>query len=148
MEWWSQVQDWFWSLGDKYQVNPLIFGAIYVGAIPFFFLSLSWLIRNIRSKKSVVVPVLLTGFFFISAYLYLIIAGENIPLWVYFVIAALVGYGAFSTYRKVVQNVDFPYLELFDCPKLLFFILIDVSLVECILAYSIGDIFPKLSCGL
>jgi hypothetical protein len=60
-------------------VNPLIFGAIYVGAIPFFFFSLVWLVRNIRKKKSIVIPVLLTGFFFISAYLYLIIVGENIP---------------------------------------------------------------------
>lgn len=101
MEWWSQVQDWFWGLGDQYGVNPLVFGGIYVGAIPLFFLSLGWLVRNIRREKSVVVPVLLTGFFFISAYLYLIIAGENIPWWVYLVIGALVAYGAFSTYQKV-----------------------------------------------
>ena len=105
MAWWSQVQDWFWGLGDKYQVNPLIFGAIYVGAIPFFFFSLGWLVRNIRNKKSFVIPVLLTGFFFISAYLYLIIVGENIPWWVYLFISALVGYGAFSTYQKVRKQI-------------------------------------------
>jgi hypothetical protein len=104
MDWWNQIQEWFWGLGEKYQVNPLIFGGIYVGAIPFFFLSLSWLIRNIRRKKSIVIPVMLTGFFFISAYLYLIVVGENIPVWVYLIIAALVGYGIFSTYRKVRQK--------------------------------------------
>ena len=82
-------------------MNPLIFGGIYVGAIPLFFLSLGWLVRNIRQKKSVVIPVLLTGFFFISAYLYLIVVGENIPWWVYLVIGALVAYGAYSTYQKV-----------------------------------------------
>lgn len=71
MEWWNEVKEWFLSLGEKYHVDPLIFGAIYVGAIPFFLLSLSWLIRNLRRDKSIVVPVLLTGFFFISAYLYL-----------------------------------------------------------------------------
>ncbi|HEV7349733.1 hypothetical protein [Telluribacter sp.] len=47
---------------------------------------------------------MLTGFFFISAYLYLIVVGENIPVWVYLIIAALVGYGIFSTYRKVRQK--------------------------------------------
>lgn len=104
MEWWSQVQEWFLSLGEKYGVNPIIFGSIYVGAIPFFLLSLSWLIRRLRQKKSIVVPLLLTGFFFISAYLYLIIAGKNIPIWVYFIIAALVGYGAFSAYQKVQKK--------------------------------------------
>lgn len=108
MEWWNQLQDWFWGLGETYQVNPLIFGGIYVGAIPFFFLSLGWLIRNYRKKKSIVLPVLLTGFFFISAYLYLIIVGENIPVWVYVVIAALVGYGAFSTFKKVKQKGQQP----------------------------------------
>ncbi|WP_020606536.1 hypothetical protein [Spirosoma spitsbergense] len=74
------------------------------GAIPFFLLSLSWLIRRLRQKKSIVVPLLLTGFFFISAYLYLIIVGKNIPVWVYGIIAALVGYGAFSAYQKVQKK--------------------------------------------
>ena len=104
MEWWSQVQEWFFNLGNQYGVNPIIFGSIYVGAIPFFLLSLSWLIRRLRQKKSIVVPLLLTGFFFISAYLYLIIAGKNIPVWVYGIIAALVGYGAYSAYQKVQKK--------------------------------------------
>ena len=104
MEWWNQVQEWFLSLGEKYGVNPIVFGSIYVGAIPFFLLSLSWLIRRLRQKKSIVLPMLLTGFFFISAYLYLIIAGKNIPVWVYFIIAALVGYGAFSAYQNVQKK--------------------------------------------
>ncbi len=104
MEWWSQVQGWFWSLGEKYHVNPLVFGGIYVGAIPFFLLSLGWVIRRLREHKSVVLPILLTGFFFISAYLYLIIVGQNIPIWVYGVIAALVGYGAYAAYQKVQKK--------------------------------------------
>lgn len=104
MEWWNSVKDWFFSLGEQYGVDPIIFGSIYVGAIPFFFLSLSWLIRNIRRKKTIVLPVLCTGLFFISAYLYLIIAGRNIPVWVYIFIAILVLYGAYSTYIKVKQK--------------------------------------------
>ena len=104
MEWWNQVKEWFFSLGEKYGVDPLIFGGIYVGAIPLFLISLSWLIRRLRQKKSIVLPLLLTGFFFISAYLYLIIAGKNIPIWVYVIIAALVGYGAFSAYQKVQKK--------------------------------------------
>jgi hypothetical protein len=101
MEWWNSVKDWFFSLGEQYGVDPIIFGSIYVGAIPFFFLSLSWLIRNVRRKKTIVLPVLFTGLFFISAYLYLIIAGHNIPLWVYIFIGLLVLYGTYSTYMKV-----------------------------------------------
>ncbi|MEP6464827.1 MAG: hypothetical protein ABJB05_00915 [Parafilimonas sp.] len=98
------IKDWFFSLGEKYHVNPIIFGSIYVGAIPFFFICLAWLIKNIKHKKPIVVPVLLTGFFFVSAYLYLIIAGRNIPVWVYIFIAALVIYGVTSTLKKIKKQ--------------------------------------------
>ena len=101
MELWESFKEWFLSLGEKYNVNPFIFGGIYLGAVPFFFLSMAWTIKNIRNKKPVILPVMLTGFFFISAYLYLIIAGKNIPVWVYIFISILVGYGVFSTIRKI-----------------------------------------------
>ncbi len=100
MQLWETVKEWFLGLGDKYNVNPYIFGAIYVGAIPFFFLCLGWTIKKIRHKKSFVLPLLLTGFFFISAYLYLIIVGRNIPVWVYIFIGVLVLYGVYSTLKK------------------------------------------------
>jgi hypothetical protein len=104
MEWWTSAGEWFLSLGEQYGVDPIIFGTIYVGAIPFFLLSLSWLIRNIRRKKSIVLPVICTGLFFISAYLYLVIAGRNIPVWVYIFIALLVLYGSYSTWIKVKKK--------------------------------------------
>jgi hypothetical protein len=79
MECWQLIKEWTYSLGEKYNVNPAIFSAIYLGTIPFFFASLGWLVRNIKKNKPVVIPVLCTGLFFISAYLYLIIVGKNIP---------------------------------------------------------------------
>lgn len=93
------------GLGAKYNVNPIIFGSIYVGAIPFFFASLGWLVKRIKQKKSIVAPVLLAGFFFISAYLYLIIAGRNIPGWVYFFIGIMVVYGVYSTIKKIRAQI-------------------------------------------
>lgn len=104
MIWWETFKEWFLSLGGKYHVNPYIFGGIYVGAIPFFFLCLGWTIKNIKRKKPIVIPVLLTGLFFISAYLYLIIAGKNIPVWVYIFIGMLVLYGVYSTVQKVKKQ--------------------------------------------
>ncbi len=101
MELWETFKEWFLSLGEKYNVNPYVFGSIYIGAIPFFFLCLSWTIKNMRRKKPFVLPLLLTGFFFISAYLYLIVAGKNIPVWVYVFIAALVLFGVYSTFKKI-----------------------------------------------
>jgi len=46
MELWDSFKDWFMGLGPAYGVNPMVFGSIYVGAIPFFTLSLGWLIKN------------------------------------------------------------------------------------------------------
>src|SRR5258706_8878093 len=106
MNWWEVIKEWFMSLGAKYHVNPLVFGSIYVGAIPFFFASLWWLVRNLKNRKPIVLPVLVTGFFSLSAYLYLIIVGRNIPTWVYVVIGVLVVYGAWSTIRNIRRKIS------------------------------------------
>ncbi|MEO8416508.1 MAG: hypothetical protein ABI472_22785 [Ginsengibacter sp.] len=106
MEWWHVITNWFLSLGEKYGVNPYIFGGIYIGAIPFFFLCLGWTIKNIRQKKSFLLPLLLTGTCFISAYVYLIIVGKHIPFWVYIFIGIMIAYGVFSTLHKIRKQIQ------------------------------------------
>lgn len=96
---------WFLSLGAHYGVNPFIFGAIYVGAIPFFFASIGWLVRRARQGRSTVVPALCAGFCFVSAYLYLAVAGHDIPVWVWVFLAALIIYGAYSTIRDTRRKI-------------------------------------------
>ena len=105
---WESVREWFFGLGAAYGVDPIVFGAIYVGAIPFFTICLAWTVRNLRRKRSAALPAFLTGFFFLSAYLYLLVAGQNIPAWVYALIAALVLFGAWSTVRKVRTKLAEP----------------------------------------
>ncbi len=106
--WWESIRQWFFNLGAQYGVNPIIFGAIYVGAIPFFTLSVAWLVRNVRRKRSIVLPLLCAGVCFTSAYLYLIIAGRNVPVWVYLFVAAMVLFGIYSTVRKVRAQLATP----------------------------------------
>ena len=101
----TDINQWFLALGAEYRVNPYIFGAIYVGAIPFFLASIAWLVKRARAGRSTVVPTLLAGFFFVSAYLYLAIAGRNIPIWVWIFLAALVIYGAYSTVRDTRRKI-------------------------------------------
>jgi hypothetical protein len=102
---WEMVSNWFLSLGAEYNVNPFIFGGIYIGAIPFFSLSIAWLVKNYRAGKSVVLPAMAATFCFISAYLYLIVAGRNVPWWVYGVVVALVLVGAYSTIKNVRRKI-------------------------------------------
>ena len=98
---WTALKEWFFGLGAQYGVNPIIFGSISVGAIPFFWLSVAWLVRNLRRGRSPFLPVLATSLCVLSAYIYLFVAGENLPLWVYALVVALVGYSAYSTVQTV-----------------------------------------------
>lgn len=104
MQYWEVFKEWFLGLGGKYNVNPYIFGSIYIGAIPFFFLCLSWTIRRIKNKRPFFLPLMLTGLCFISAYLYLIIAGKNIPIWVYVFIGIMIFYSVYSTARTIKKK--------------------------------------------
>ena len=99
------TKEWFFGLGDQYGVDPIVFGAIYLGAIPFFTVSVAWLIRNARANKSIAFPALSSGFWFVSAYLYLFVAGKNIPVWVYGFIGLLLAYGVYSSIRSIQKKI-------------------------------------------
>lgn len=101
----EMVKVWFFGLGQQYGVNPIIFGSIYVGAIPFFMLSVAWLVSNYKKNKSVILPALCAMTCFISAYVYLIIVGQNVPWWVYSIVVLMVVYGAWSTYKNVRRKM-------------------------------------------
>ena len=94
-------QDWFFGLGAEYGVNPLVFGLIYVGTIPFFTASVAWLVRNLRRGRPIVLPAMCGSFCFVSAYLYLAVAGRNIPSWVWVFLGGMLAFGVFSTIRQV-----------------------------------------------
>ncbi|RIV87406.1 hypothetical protein D2V17_08385 [Aurantiacibacter xanthus] len=101
----ASFNDWFLGLGAQYGVNPYIFGAIYIGAIPFFLASIGWLVKRARAGRSTVAPTMLAGFFFVSAYLYLAVFGQDIPVWVWMFLAALIAYGAWSTIRDTRRKI-------------------------------------------
>jgi hypothetical protein len=98
------LYEWFMGLAEPYGVNPMIFGLIYVGAIPFFWLAIGWLVYNIRNKISVTGPVILACSCAVSAYVYIIFAGENVPFWVYGLIILIIIYAVYSTLKKVKEK--------------------------------------------
>lgn len=99
------VTQWFLGLGAKYGVNPLVFGAIYVGAIPLFLASIAWLVRNARRHRPLAPPAITAGFFFVSAYLYLIVVGHDVPAWAYVALAVLVTASGVSAVRSVRRKI-------------------------------------------
>lgn len=99
------INEWILAQGAQYGVNPYIFVAIYVGAIPCFLASVAWLVKRARAGQSTVMPTMLAGFFFVSAYLYLGIFGQDIPVWVWIFLAALIAYGAYTTIRDTRKKI-------------------------------------------
>ncbi|MCA1749657.1 MAG: hypothetical protein ABR601_06550 [Parasphingopyxis sp.] len=95
------INDWFLGLGAEYGANPYIFGAIYVGAIPFFLATVAWMVRRKRRGEPITFQLILAGFLAMSSYIYLMLAGRNLAWWVYAIVAGLVLYTLWSLWQKV-----------------------------------------------
>jgi len=98
---WEGLLAWLMSLGDAYGVDPIVYAVIYVGAAPFFFGSVAWLVGALRRRGPVGLPLLSTAFFFSAPTLYVLGAGRNLPPWVYGVLIGLAILGAVMTIRRI-----------------------------------------------
>ncbi len=105
------INAWFLSLGAEYGVNPYIFGGIYVGAVPFFLATVGWMVRRKRRGQSITLQLIIAGFLAMSAYIYLIFAGQNLAWWVYAIIALLVVYSIWSLIKKAREPATEPSTE-------------------------------------
>lgn len=99
------IHEWFLGLGQQYGVNPYIFGGIYVGAVPFFYASVAWLVYNMKMKRSILPPVFAACTCAVSSYIYLMIVGHNVPVWVYGLVAVLIGIAIYSTLKKIRSKI-------------------------------------------
>jgi hypothetical protein len=95
------IKDWLIALGEKHEVDPLLLGCLYLVSKVCFVTCLGWVIKNLRAKKPIMVPLLLASVSFSMPYLYLIIAGRNIPVWVYVLIIFMFSYGGYTIWKKV-----------------------------------------------
>ena len=93
------------ALGARYGVDLFVFAAIYIGTIPFCLLSSGIAVRRLRVGRPAAVCIVAAGLCFISAYLYLAVAGNGIPVWVWAVLAMVVAYGAWSAVRSTPRKL-------------------------------------------
>jgi hypothetical protein len=97
-------KDWVIGLGEKHEVDPLILGCLYLVSKLCFFTSLGWVLKTLRAKKPVLTPLLVACISFSMPYLYLVIAGRNLSVWVYIFIALMFTYGGYSIWKKVTEK--------------------------------------------
>jgi len=99
-------KDWVIGLGEKHEVDPLLLGSLYLISKLCFFSFLGWTLKNLKQKRPIMLPLLLACASFSLPYLYLVIAGRNISVWVYLFIAAMFIYGGYSIWKKVTQKAE------------------------------------------
>ncbi|AMR32806.1 hypothetical protein A0256_15965 [Mucilaginibacter sp. PAMC 26640] len=100
-EYFKSFIDWLGKLGEDHHVNPLIFGGIYLGAKSVFLVFLGIALKNLRAKKPIFVPLSIAGAGYSLPYLYLIIFGTDISIWLYVYIGGVLIYAAYSVWKKV-----------------------------------------------
>ena len=98
---WQTILD----MGEKHNVNPIVFAILYVGSIPPYLASIAWVVKNVRNKKSLPAPIISTLFFFIVPSLYILVFGEDVAWWIYVVVVLMVVYGAFATIQKIKREL-------------------------------------------
>jgi len=103
-EYLTLLKNWIIALGDKHDVDPLLLGSLYLVSKLSFFTFIGLLLRNLRAKKPIITIVLFAAVSFSLPYMYLIIAGRNIPVWVYVFIGCMFIYGGYSIWKKVTEK--------------------------------------------
>ena len=111
---WDLITYHYFGLAENYHVDPITFMCIHLIGTPVFILSISWLIRNYRQKKSMILHAIVSLVIYNVGNVYLIICGKNIDWYIYTIIGAISMISSFFTYKKIrvdmrnaVINEDF-----------------------------------------
>jgi hypothetical protein len=106
LNYWTLLTEKVFELSSYYGVDPLIFGLLYAGTIPLLWFSIGWIIRNIQKKQPIIVPLVAAALCVTGTYIYLLFAGQNIPLWVYGFAAGMVGFSGYNIHKKVSCKLE------------------------------------------
>lgn len=99
----SQIHSLMTQAREVYHVDPTVFLAIYFAGVPVFYFSLYKTIRAAAGK--VMKDMILWSTVFlatcIAPFVYVIFFGQNIPWWVYLVIAVIVAQSVYSLVMRL-----------------------------------------------
>ncbi len=94
-------KDWLINLGEEHNVDPFIFGGLYLTSKILLLSFLAWAVKCYRAKKAILMPLVAAATGFSLPYAYLVIVGQNISIWVYLLIGVIFTLGAFSVWKKI-----------------------------------------------
>ena len=102
---WQAIKQYYTILGQKYHVDPVIFVGIHVIATPLFLAAVAWILYNHKKGKSILLPALTAALVFNAANIYLIIAGRNVPFWIYLIIGITTIVSSYFSIRKIQKKI-------------------------------------------
>ena len=102
----QDIWNWVTNLGESHNVNPIIFGTLYLISIPPYLGSMGWAVQRLRKKEPVFIPIISTMFFFIMPALYVLIFGRNVAWYIYVIIGIMIVYGTFNSFRKFRFKIE------------------------------------------
>ncbi|MGA2763843.1 MAG: hypothetical protein ABSG17_10810 [Spirochaetia bacterium] len=93
---------------ENYGVNPVVFLAILFGASPVFYYSIYRMVRAVAQKRMNEITLWSMIFLLSTAapYLYVLVAGKNLPWWVYIIVGLLLAQGVWSLVRRVRKKPE------------------------------------------
>lgn len=102
-EWARGIMD---QARNMYGVNPVVFLALFLGSGPVFYYSLFRLLRSLARKSKRGARLWSAVFLAATAapFLYVLAFGRNLPVWVYGILALLIGQGVWSLVRRLLKN--------------------------------------------
>ena len=101
----ENIKYYYTALAVNYHVDPIIFTCIHLIGTPLFIASISWLFRNYRQKKSLVLPVLISLIIYNVGNVYLVVWGKNIGWYIYAIIGATTVVSGYFTYKKIWVDI-------------------------------------------
>ena len=102
---WQAIKQYYTILGQKYHVDPVIFVGIHIIATPLFLAAVAWIVYNHKKSKSIFLPALTAALVFNAANIYLVIAGRNVPFWIYLIIATTTIMSGYFSIRKIQKKL-------------------------------------------
>ncbi|MEO7716690.1 MAG: hypothetical protein ABIY70_10835 [Capsulimonas sp.] len=100
---WAHVH----TLSLRYEVDPIVFGVLYIAHHPLFWGTMAWLAARVRLQRPVLPQIVLGVFFWVMPYGYILLFSRNLPVWIYFVVAVVLlvgGRHAFGEIRKTLAR--------------------------------------------
>ena len=104
---WDAIKEYYTTIGNKYHVDPVIFLGIHIVATPLFIFASAWIVKKYKKKKSIFLPAVTSVLIFNAANIYLILFGENIPWYIYFILALtsiITGYLSILKIKNKLHN--------------------------------------------